>query len=80
MLALFCYILTSGLFKFMGDSTTHPILSMLLTHTISGPPMFILFKRKSFFQSAVYEIRVSLLLVREIQPVRVEFYNNSYIK
>ena len=23
----------------MGDSTTHPILSMLLTHTTSGPPV-----------------------------------------
>ena len=34
MLALFCYILTSGLYY----STTCPILSMLLTHTTSGPP------------------------------------------
>ena len=23
----------------MGDSTTHPIFSMLLTHTTSGPPV-----------------------------------------
>ena len=38
------------------------------------------FQAKKFFQSAVYEISVSLLLVREIKPVRVEFYNNSYIK
>ena len=73
MLALFCYILTSGLFKFMGDSTTHPILSMLLYY-------YYTFQAKKVFQSAVYEIRVSLLLVSEIQPVRVEFYNNSYIK
>ena len=28
-----------GLFWFMGVSTTHPILSMLLTHTTSGPPV-----------------------------------------
>ena len=39
MLALFCSILTSGLFQFMVDSTTHPILSMLLTHTTSGAPV-----------------------------------------
>ena len=39
ILALFCYILTFGLFKFMGVSKTHLILSMLLTHTTSGPPV-----------------------------------------
>ena len=33
ILALFCYILTFGLFQFMGVSTTHPILSMFFdTH------------------------------------------------
>ena len=26
----------------MGDWTTHPILSMLLTHTTSGPPVIII--------------------------------------
>ena len=40
MLALFCYILTSGLFQFcMVHSATHPILSMLLTHSTSEPPV-----------------------------------------
>ena len=39
MLAFFCHSLNSGLFQFMGDWTTHPILSMLLTHTTSGLPV-----------------------------------------
>ena len=30
----------------MGDSTTHPILSMLLTHTTSGRPVVVLVQRQ----------------------------------
>ena len=31
----------------MGDSTTHPILSMLLRHTTSGPSVVLVFYRPS---------------------------------
>ena len=51
MLALFCYILTSGLFQFMGDSITHPILSMLLTHNVLaafGPTPYPFFSQKGY--------------------------------
>ena len=55
MLALFCYILTSGGYfnsiigllnvaarksvRWVIRRLTHPIFSMLLTHTASGPPV-----------------------------------------
>ena len=43
----------------MGDSTTHPILSMLLTHTASGPPVNRAARILTFSN---YEVRSSVLL------------------
>ena len=37
ILTLFCYILTFGLFWFMGASTTHPILSILIAPARISP-------------------------------------------
>ena len=57
----------------MGDSTTHPILSMLLTHTASGPPWNRAARILTFSN---YEVRSSVLLDKlgweRLEYVRLE--------